>query len=480
MKVAVVGTGYVGLVAGVCFADSGHDVICVDFKEKIDLLNAGLIPIYEPGLEDVLKTAKARIEFSTNLVRAVQHSQVIFIAVGTPEKSDGSADLGPTMAVVRDIAKATASIHTQTHVPATEKAGASTDKNSDKIANKKFDGTKILVLKSTVPVGTAREVRAIINDLAPDMIEVVSNPEFLKEGAAIDDFLKPDRVVIGLRDGDANSETAQAMRDLYDPFLKNGNPILFMENTAAELTKYAANAFLSVKISFINELALLADKVGCDINDVRKGFTSDRRINPAFFHPGVGYGGSCFPKDVKALIYTGEKHEVPMALVKAADDINDRQKHVLFGKIKQYFAKTGSALSGKTIAVWGLAFKPRTDDVREAPALELIEQLVLAGVKVQAYDPIAMATATIASRQPFVASASAEAALMGADALVIVTEWNEFRSPDLNDIKRQLRSPVIFDGRNILDPAKVSAAGFDYYCIGRESVARTHAPDGIK
>jgi UDPglucose 6-dehydrogenase len=430
MKIAVVGTGYVGLVAGVCFADAGHHVICVDnVAAKIEALKLGRIPIYEPGLEDLMERAMSRLEFTLDLAHAVQSCDVIFIAVGTPEKADGSADLGPTNSVVDAICK---------------------------LADRK----KFIVLKSTVPVGTAKDMRARIAKSCKLPIEIINNPEFLKEGAAIDDFLKPDRVVIGCSTPEAES----LMRELYDPFVKNGNPILFMDNASAEMTKYAANAFLSVKISFINELALLADRLGADINQVRKGFTTDRRINPAFFFPGVGFGGSCFPKDVKALVSTGEQAGVPMQVVQAADEANDRQKLVLFERMQEHFGN----LSGKRIAFWGLAFKPRTDDVREAPALFLIEKLVAAGARVVAFDPAAMETAKASCTASFEAATSAMSAIQGADALAIVTEWNEFRTPDLQELKSAMKSPVIFDGRNVLDPEKATRAGFDYYCIGRQ------------
>ncbi|MES2856015.1 MAG: UDP-glucose/GDP-mannose dehydrogenase family protein [Bdellovibrionota bacterium] len=317
-------------------------------------------------------------------------------------------------------------------------------------------------MKSTVPVGTAKKVRARIVELTKHPIEVISNPEFLKEGAAIDDFLRPDRVVIGCETDGARA----AMQELYDPFVRNGKPILFMDNASAEMTKYAANAFLSVKISFINELALLADRLGADINQVRKGFTSDSRINPAFFYPGVGFGGSCFPKDVKALVHTGNEVGLQMQVVQAADEVNDRQKLILFERMQEHFGD----LNGKTIAIWGLAFKPRTDDVREAPALYLIEQLVAAGARVRAYDPVAIETAKAASKVPFEVGTSAMDTATGADALAIVTEWNEFRTPDLGQLKIALRQPVIFDGRNVLDPEKAVKAGFAYYCIGRQAL----------
>ena len=432
MKIAVIGTGYVGLVAGVCFADAGHTVICVDRDtHKIAQLVEGKIPIYEPGLEELLHQSGPRLKFVTDLKVATDEAEVIFIAVGTPEKEDGSADLGPTMAVVNAI------------------CGAATSK-------------KFIVLKSTVPVGTAKQIKARISDVSSVAHEVVSNPEFLKEGAAIEDFLRPDRIVIG-----CDSPAAESiMREVYDPFVKNGNPILFMDNASAEMTKYAANAFLSVKISFINELALLADELGADINLVRKGFTSDRRINPAFFYPGVGFGGSCFPKDVKALVHTGKSVGVPMQVVQAADEVNDRQKLILFHRMVSHFGD----LKGKTIAMWGLAFKPRTDDVREAPALYLIEKLTEAGAQVRAYDPVASEPARRATKAPFVVCHSSADAVEGADALVIVTEWNEFRTPDLELLKTKLKSRVVFDGRNVLDPQKVSKAGLVYYCIGRQNL----------
>ncbi len=433
MKIAVVGTGYVGLVAGVCFADVGHHVVCVDRDEKkIEMLRAGRIPIYEPGLEDLMATARARLEFTIDLASAVRSCDVVFVAVGTPELPDGSADMGPTMAVLDAVCALAVS-------------------------------KKYVVLKSTVPVGTAALARARVAATASVPIEIISNPEFLKEGAAIDDFLRPDRVVIGC----ASEEAAQMMGELYEPFVKNGHPVLYMDNASAEMTKYAANAFLSVKISFINELALLADRLGADINQVRRGFTSDKRINPAFFYPGVGFGGSCFPKDVKALVHTGRAAGVAMAVVQAADEVNDRQKVILFERMKTYFGD----LRGRTVAIWGLAFKPRTDDVREAPALYLIEKLVEAGARVIAYDPVASETARAASKVPFEIVSTAMAAVTGADCLAIVTEWNEFRTPDLNQLRVALKTPVIFDGRNVLDPVKATKAGFMYFCIGREAIS---------
>lgn len=433
MEIAVVGTGYVGLVAGVCFADVGHKVTCVDNNpDKINALNDGKIPIFEPGLEDILKSAKSRLTFTMDLEKALDSSEVVFIAVGTPETADGSADLGPTFSVLEGICKTAKS-------------------------------PKIIVLKSTVPVGTNKKVQDYINQNSSHAHEVVNNPEFLKEGAAIDDFLRPDRVVIGCK-----SENAQkVMGKIYAPFVRNGHPILFMSNTAAELTKYAANSFLSVKISFANELAALADKVGADIDEVRAGFTSDARINPSFFYPGSGYGGSCFPKDVQALIHTAEAHGATMDIVKSADSVNDKQKTVLVDKV---VSKYGENLSGKTFALWGLAFKPRTDDVREAPAGYVIDKLTSMGAKIVAYDPIATETAQGYFKGDFTVAESANDACKEADALLIVTEWNEFRNPDFEAISSNLKEKIIFDGRNALSPKDIKKHGFEYYCVGRQSL----------
>jgi UDPglucose 6-dehydrogenase len=430
MKMSIVGTGYVGLVAGVCFADVGHEVICVDNnEEKIKRLKDGQIPIYEPGLGDILKNCHSRIEFTTDIAKAVQSCSVIFIAVGTPEKADGNADLGPTMQVIDSICK-----------HATEK--------------------KFIVLKSTVPIGTAKELSNYLSTKTKIPHEIINNPEFLKEGAAVEDFLRPDRVIIGCKTKDAKV----IMDELYAPFVKNGHPIYFMSNISAEMTKYAANSFLSVKISFINELAALADTVGADINDVRKGFTSDKRINPAFFYPGVGYGGSCFPKDVQALIHTAKKHNRTMDIVAAADAVNDRQKLVLFEKIKNRFGD----LKGKHFAMWGLSFKPRTDDVREAPALYLLRALTKAGATVTAYDPVASETAKSYFDVDFKIANSTTDATKSAEALIIVTEWNEFRNPDYAALKQNMKNSVIFDGRNCLNIPDVLTNGFEYHCIGRQ------------
>lgn len=431
MKISIVGTGYVGLVAGVCFADVGHEVICIDNdKSKIAKLKDGQIPIYEPGLSDILKNCVSRMHFSTDLKEAAENTSVIFIAVGTPEKADGNADMGPTMSVVDEICK------------------YSKDK-------------KYIVLKSTVPIGTGLQIQKYVNENSAVKHEIINNPEFLKEGAAIEDFLRPDRVVIGCQ----SEKAKELMNELYGPFVKNGHPIYFMSNVSAEMTKYAANSFLSVKISFINELAAIADAMGADINDVRKGFTSDRRINPAFFHPGVGYGGSCFPKDVQALIQTAKRINMDMSIVSAADAVNDRQKLVMFDKINTRFDKN---LKGKRFAMWGLSFKPRTDDVREAPASYMIDALTAAGATVVAYDPVAMESAKKFFKGQFDVADSAMAATQGADALIIMTEWNEFRTPDFEGLKASLKNPIVFDGRNALNIADLKKHKFEYFCIGRQ------------
>jgi UDPglucose 6-dehydrogenase len=437
MKVAIVGTGYVGLVAGTCFAETGNEVYCVDIDPaKIATLKKGESPIYEPGLTELLKKNidEGRLHFTTDLKEAVTKSQVVFLAVGTPSMEDGSADLSMVMRVAGDVA---------THM----------------------NGFKILVNKSTVPVGTAKKVTDVVKSKTSQPFSVVSNPEFLKEGSAIDDFLKPDRVVIGTD----NDEAWTIMHELYEPFVRQGNPIIRMSNVCAEMTKYAANAMLAVKISFINEMALLCDQVGADVESVRAGITSDVRIGKHFLYPGPGYGGSCFPKDVKALLRTGKEAGLPMHVIAAAEAHNDRQKKVLGDKIVKHYG----SVKGKTIAVWGLAFKPNTDDMREAPALVLIESLLKAGAKVQAFDPVAHETTMHAFKYlkidatNFKLADSAYAALEGADGLALVTEWNEFRTPDFDKIKAQLKEPVIFDGRNLWKPESLKKRGFKYYGIGR-------------
>lgn len=438
MKVAIVGTGYVGLVAGTCFAETGNDVTCVDIDPaKVKKLQGGEPTIFEPGLKELMNKnqEEKRLHFTTDLAAAVKACDVIFLAVGTPSSEDGSADLTAVMKVATDVAKA-------------------------------MNGTKIIVNKSTVPVGTAQKVRDILQANTKFAAHVVSNPEFLKEGSAIDDFLKPDRVVIGTDHDDAWN----VMKDLYEPFVRQGNPIIRMSNVSAEMTKYAANAMLATKISFINEIALLCDRVGADVESVRGGITTDVRIGKHFLYPGPGYGGSCFPKDVKALLKTGTNAGLPMHVIAGAEKANETQKKVLGQKIDKHY---DGNLKGKTFAVWGLAFKPNTDDMREAPALVLVDHLLKAGAKVQAFDPIAHETAPAAFKYQgtdlsnFRLVESAYDALEGADALAIVTEWNEFRTPDFDKIKAMLKAPVIFDGRNIWKPDSLKKRGFQYYGIGR-------------
>ncbi len=436
MKIAVVGTGYVGLVAGTCFADSGNEVTCVDVdKNKVDQLNDGEIPIYEPGLKEmVLRNAKEeRLFFTTDIKTSVEEAEIIFIAVGTPSDEDGSADLKYVLAVARDIGKY-------------------------------MNGYKVVVDKSTVPVGTAEKVRAEIEKHTNRAFDVVSNPEFLKEGAAIDDFMRPDRVVIG----SSSPRAARMMENLYAPFVRSGKPILVMNERSAELTKYAANALLATKISFINEIANLCDAVGADVDMVRKGIGTDVRIGPHFIYPGTGYGGSCFPKDVQAIVKTAAEHDVDLRIVKSVEEVNHTQKTIMFNKIKHYFK---GDLAGKTFAMWGLAFKPKTDDMREAPAIEMINSLTADGAKVQAHDPEAEHEAERifgerVGNELFLFDKRYDA-LDGADALIIMTEWNAFREPDFHLFKESLKSPAIFDGRNLYDPERLAKLGFDYYSIGR-------------
>jgi UDPglucose 6-dehydrogenase len=433
MRIAVVGTGYVGLVAGVCFADSGHDVICVDVdQEKIERLRKGESPIYEPGLEELLhrNTAGERLTFSTDLPAAVRASGVVFIAVGTPQGDSGDADLRVAISVATEIA----------------------------LAAERYT---VIVNKSTVPVGTAARMQAEIASVAKAEIDVVSNPEFLKEGAAIDDFLKPDRIVIG-----SPSEKARAiMSELYAPFVRTESPIYFMDPRSAELTKYAANAMLATRISFMNEVANLCERVGADVDSVRKAMGSDVRIGQKFLFPGCGYGGSCFPKDVKALIATARNNGLDFTLLSAVDAVNDRQKRVLAQKAKTHFGP--GKIRGKKFAVWGLAFKPKTDDLRQAPSIALIEELLAEGATVSAHDPVANEHAKkgLGGRVNFVGNPYA--AVDGADALFLVTEWNEFRQPDFERIRGAMRGHVLFDGRNIWNPKRVRDLGFTYYGIGR-------------
>jgi len=431
MKIAVVGTGYVGLVAGACFAENGNDVVCVDRDPaKIRLLRRGKIPIYEPGLEEVVRRNRTekRLTFTTNLASGVRSAQIIFIAVGTPTGEDGSADLQHVLGVARDLAKA-------------------------------MNGYKVVVNKSTVPVGTAAKVREIIRRETTHPFSVVSNPEFLKQGAAIDDFMKPDRVVIGAED----ERSAELMRELYAPFTRTGAPVMMMDCASAELSKYAANAMLATRISFMNEVSNVCEAVGADVDQVRKAVASDRRIGPSFLFPGVGYGGSCFPKDVKAMLRFAAVNDYDFQILKAVEEVNDSQKLRLLGKMEKHFGN----LKGKKIAVWGLAFKPKTDDMREAPAVPLIKALIAAGATVQAYDPEAMAIAkTIFGPKVTFAETSYDA-LSGADALALVTEWNEFREPDYGRMKKLMKTPIVFDGRNIFNPETLRAQGFTYYSMGR-------------
>jgi len=436
MKIAVVGTGYVGLVTGTCFAEVGIEVTCIDIDEKkITNLRNGILPIYEPGLEEMVnRNVKAeRLHFSTNLGEAIKGADVAFIAVGTPPGEDGSADLKYVLAVARGIGE-------------------------------NMSSYCVVVTKSTVPVGTAAKVRAEMEQALTKRSEnidfdVASNPEFLKEGAAIDDFLKPDRIVIGI-----SSERAEdMMRRLYKPFLLNGHPIIFMDIPSAEMTKYAANSMLATKISFMNDIANLCEIMGADVNMVRRGIGSDARIGTKFIYPGIGYGGSCFPKDVKALIKTAQENGYKMQVLQAVEGVNEAQKEVLFNKVKKHF---GNDLKGKKFAIWGLSFKPRTDDMREAPSLVIIEKLLAEGATVSAYDPVAVAEAKHTLHDTITYAKDQFEALVDADALLVVTEWPEFRSPSFAVVGRLLRQKVIFDGRNIYDPVEMKEAGFSYHCIG--------------
>jgi len=433
MKVAVVGSGYVGLVTGACFSETGNDVVCVDIDaRKIERLRANDIPIYEPGLEDMVRRnqAEGRLSFTTDVGAAVERSRVVFIAVGTPPGEDGSADLQHVLAVARTIGQ-----HMNNH--------------------------KIVVTKSTVPVGTAEKVRAAISSETTAAFSVCSNPEFLKEGAAIDDFMKPDRIVIGVD----TDEAREGMAELYGPFVRTGNPVLFMDIPSAEVTKYAANAMLATRISFMNQVAMFCERVGADVNDVRKGIGTDKRIGQAFLFPGPGYGGSCFPKDVKALIRTGRDVGLNFEILDAVESVNEKQKLVLLDKLRAAFPQ---GLAGRTIGVWGLAFKAETDDMRESPAIPLIEGLLAAGARVQAHDPKAIETAHDVFGDRIVYTADPYSAANGADALAIVTEWLVYRNPDFERVKMLLRQPLVVDGRNLYDPARMRAQGFTYHGIGRK------------
>ena len=432
MKITVIGTGYVGLVAGACLADMGNNVICVDNNEdKLKKLENGIIPIYEPGLEELVKSnvSENRLRFTSNIDNAVKESEVCFIAVGTPQDEDGSADLHYVLGVAEEIAKA-------------------------------MNGYKVIVDKSTVPVGTAKQVTELIKQYTKYDFDVVSNPEFLKQGNAVDDFLSPDRVVIG-----SNSEKATAiMQEIYAPFFRTGNRVIVMDVESAEMTKYASNSFLATKISFMNEIAQLCEKVGANAEMVRVGMSTDSRIGNKFLFPGLGYGGSCFPKDVKALIKTGADNGIDMNIIKSADETNKQQRQLFINKI---IAKFGEDLTGRTFAVWGLAFKPKTDDMREAPAITIINDLLNRGAKVQAYDPKAMNSAKYHFQERITYAKSSYEALNNADALLLLTEWNEFRRPDMDRIKELLKEPVIFDGRNQYNMERTVQRGFEYVCVGK-------------
>ena len=436
MKIAVVGTGYVGLVTGACLSDVGIDVTCIDIDEKkIENLKNGILPIYEPGLEGIVKRnfEKGRLKFSTSLAESIQGAEAAFIAVGTPPGEDGSADLQYVLAVAKAIG----------------------DNMSEHM---------VVVTKSTVPVGTAEKVRNELN-LALSArgvnidFDVASNPEFLKEGAAIDDFMKPDRIVVGV-----SSDKAKDIMDrLYRPFVLNGHPVIFMDIPSAEMTKYAANSMLATKISFMNDIANLCEVMGADVNLVRKGIGSDSRIGTKFIYPGIGYGGSCFPKDVQALIRTADQNGYEMKILKAVEAVNYAQKEVLFNKILKHF---NGDISGKHFAMWGLSFKPNTDDMREAPSVVLTEKILAAGGTVSAYDPVAAEEAKHQLGERITYATTEYDALRGADALLLVTEWAEFRVPDFDKVKAELSSPVLFDGRNLYSPEAMAERGFDYYCIG--------------
>jgi UDPglucose 6-dehydrogenase len=435
MNIAVIGTGYVGLVSGTCLAESGNEVICVDInRARIDQLRAGEVPIYEPGLEELVRrnVKDGRLRFSTSLAEAVGDSMVSLLAVGTPMGVDGAADLSQILEVAGQVAKSAKGYH-------------------------------IIAIKSTVPVGTNDRVREIVERDGGGRIDVCSLPEFLKEGSAIEDFMRPDRVVIG-----STSEQATAiLREIHSSFVRTDNPILVMDPRSAELTKYASNAMLALRISFINQMANLCEAVGAEINDVRRGMGSDRRIGSQFLFPGVGYGGSCFPKDVQALIHSAGAQNIDFSILRAADEVNDAQKRLMFERAKAHFA---GDLKDKVFALWGLAFKPRTDDMREAPSLVVIEELLVAGARIQAHDPEALKNARHIFGDRISYFATNYDALRGADALMILTEWNEFRHPNFQRIKAELRHPVIFDGRNLYDPQLMKALEFSYYSIGRKAV----------
>lgn len=440
MKVVVVGTGYVGLVSGTCFAETGVDVVCVDVDErKINMLNQGRIPIYEPGLEDIYKrnVEKGRLSFITSLKDSLVDAEAVFIAVGTPPDEDGSADLKYVLGVAREIGR-------------------------------HMDHYMVVITKSTVPVGTSMKVKAaILEELKARNVEmpfdVASNPEFLKEGSAVDDFLKPDRIVVGVE----TLEAEKTIKRLYKPFLLNGHPILFMDIASSEMTKYAANSMLATKISFMNDIAILCELVGADVSMVRKGIGSDARIGNKFIYPGTGYGGSCFPKDVQALVRTGEEYGHSLEILKAVESVNYRQKSILVKKIRQHF---GDKLTGMKFGMWGLSFKPKTDDMREAPSLVIIDLLLEAGASVTAYDPVAMDEAKRILGDRIAYAKDEYEACIDADALIVVTEWPEFRMPNFRVLDKLLKNKVVFDGRNIYEPEEMKDLNYSYYSIGRNPI----------
>jgi UDPglucose 6-dehydrogenase len=440
MKIVVVGTGYVGLVTGTCFAEVGIDVTCIDIdQKKIENLKKGILPIYEPGLEEMVSrnVEESRLHFSTNLAESIAGCDVAFIAVGTPPGEDGSADLKYVLGVAKEIGE-------------------------------HMNDYGVVVTKSTVPVGTAQKVKAAVQESLDKRnknipFDVASNPEFLKEGAAIDDFLKPDRIVIGIE----SKRAEDIMRKLYKPFLLNGHPIIFMDIRSSEMTKYAANAMLATKISFMNDVANLCEIMGADVNLVRKGIGSDARIGNKFIYPGIGYGGSCFPKDVKALIKTASENGYNMRILNAVEEVNENQKSVLFNKVLKHF---NGQLKGKTFAIWGLSFKPKTDDMREAPSLVIIQKLLDAGANVKAFDPVAAHEAKKILGEQIDYALKPESALIDADALLVLTEWPVFRAPDFQVVKKLMKGNAIFDGRNIYDVDEMKELGFDYYCIGVKTI----------
>lgn len=443
MKITIVGSGYVGLVSGACFSEVGIDVVCVDIDQtKIDNLNKGIIPIYEPGLDVMISRnlKKGRLSFTTDVATAINESEAVFISVGTPPDEDGSADLKYVLAVARE-------------------------------CGKHMSDYKLVVTKSTVPVGTSQKVKNAIQEeldkrYSKLKFDVASNPEFLKEGAAIDDFLKPDRIVLGTE----STKAEEILSRLYKPFTLNGHPVIFMDVVSAEMTKYAANSMLATKISFINDIANLCEIVGADINHVRKGISSDSRIGNKFLYPGIGYGGSCFPKDVQALIRTAGENQYDLKVLKAVEAVNKKQKSILFDKILNYFE---GDLKDKTIAVWGLSFKPQTDDMREAPSLEIVKKLLDAGAKVKAYDPVSMEEAKHHFGDSISYVEDQYEAIIDADCLAVLTEWSEFRMPNFKVVSKLLNSPAVFDGRNIYDLNEMNELNFDYFCIGVNTTNNT-------